>query len=435
MAARNRVAYEVFLDAAEIGVQRRVGTLWRPLARTDAPAAFAYDADWLASPDAFMLDPRLALWRGEQHPPAHVPAFGVFMDSAPDRWGRVLMERREAMAARREGRRVRPLHEMDFLLGVHDRARVGALRLRQADANPNPFLDNSPHAAPPVTELRELAHIGRRVEEPGVERLPQYERWLAVLVAPGSSLGGARPKANFTAEDGRLWIAKFPAHDDRYDVGGWEYVLHRLAAAAGIWVPPSRLERLGQKGRNGQKGRGYATFCVERFDRSGPPIASRRMYASAMTLLERQDGGAKADGASYLDLAEFLANHGARDCIALDLEQLFRRVLFNVAVSNRDDHLRNHGFARARSGWRLAPAFDMNPSVAKAEHVLRLDGVSAQPDMEVVFRTARLYRVSPARAAQVRDEVRAAVSGWRTQADEAGLGRAEVQRMEAAFAV
>ena len=270
MAKAERGAFEVHVDASELGAQCRVGTLYRHDVRTDLPASFEYDADWLKSERAFTLDPRLELWSGEQHPPAKASAFGIFMDSAPDRWGRVLMERREAAAALREGRPVRRLQEVDFLLGVHDLTRVGALRFRSLGQEP--FLDDSDNAAPPVTDLKELAYISRRVEEPGVEQLPEYERWLATLIAPGSSLGGARPKANFTDDDKRLWIAKFPAHDDRHDVGGWEFVVHKLAARAGVRVPQSRLERLTDR---------YGTFCVARFDRLP---ASRRLFASAMTL-------------------------------------------------------------------------------------------------------------------------------------------------------
>src|SRR5262245_991428 len=209
------------------------------------------------------------------------------MDSAPDRWGRLLMERREAAEALREHRRVRTLQELDFLLGVHDLTRMGALRFRSVHGGP--FLDDSHDSVPPVTNLRELADISKRIEEPGVEKLPTYEQWLAMLIAPGTSLGGSRPKVNFLERDQTLWIAKFPAREDRYDVGTWELVVHKLAKKAGLAVPESRIERLTDR---------YGTFCVSRFDRTGP---DRRMFASATTLLERVDGDKSA---SYIDLAE-----------------------------------------------------------------------------------------------------------------------------------
>jgi serine/threonine-protein kinase HipA len=412
-----REAFEVFLDAAELGVRQQIGTLYRHEVRTDLPASFEYSQAWLESGQVFMLDPRLELWHGEQHPPAPASAFGVFMDSAPDRWGRVLMERREAAAAEREQRPMRRLQEMDFLLGVHDLTRVGALRFRQAGG---PFLDNSANAAPPVTSLAELAYISQRVEEPGIENLPEYQQWLAMLIAPGSSLGGARPKANFTAEDGRLWIAKFPAREDRYDVGAWEYLVHRMADRAGIRVPRAQLMRLASQ---------YRTFCVERFDRNGD---SRRMYASAMTLLEHQDGDS---GAGYLDLAEFISDNGAQDHVEGDLAQLFRRVVFNVLVGNRDDHLRNHGFIRVPTGWRLSPAFDMNPSPSNNDHALTLDGHSARPSLDAVLETIDFYRLTAAAAAEIANEVRAAVAAWKNEAGALGMPRAEIQRMESVFLI
>lgn len=417
MGSGAREAFEVFLDAADLGGLRRIGTLFRSGERTDLPASFAYDRAWRESGQAFMLDPRLDLWDGEQHPPAPSAAFGIFMDSAPDRWGRVLMERREAAAAMRENRKVRTLQELDFLLGVHDIARMGALRFRRADG---PFLDDSANAAPPVASLKELAYISRRIEESGVESLPGYEQWLATLVVPGSSLGGARPKASFTEGTGGLWIAKFPACNDRYDVGGWEYLAHQLAASARIDVPPARPEYFTEA---------HTTFCAARFDRLGD---RRRMFASAMTLLERVDG---ATDASYLDIAEFISDHGARGQIDADLKQLFRRVVFNVLVGNRDDHLRNHGFLRDPRGWRLAPAFDVNPNPGKAEHALTLDGATAAPDLAAVRKTAPLYRLADGEAKAIIEETSTAVGDWRTVAARQGLPRIEIRRFEGVFMV
>ncbi len=414
MAKDARQRWEVHLDAPELCPPGKIGSLFRHSVRTDLPVSFEYDVPWLQGGHAFMLDPKLALWRGEQHPPVDLPAFGVFMDSAPDRWGRVLIERREAARAKHEARKMRTLQEVDYLLGVYDHTRMGALRFR--GPGDGPFLDASDNPAPPVTGLKELAYISHRVEEPGVEMLPEYERWLAMLVAPGSSLGGARPKANFTDSDGTLWIAKFPARDDRYDVGGWEYVLHVLAQQAGILVQPARQERLTEA---------YSTFCTCRFDRVG---AHRRMYASAMTLLERRDG---QEGGSYLDLVEFISDKGARGHIDDDLEQLFRRVVFNVLAGNRDDHLRNHGFIRVPTGWRLSPAFDVNPSVTKQEHTLTLDGKRATPEVGLVMATAELYRLTAARAQDVLKEVSAALANWRAVAHQHGLHGIEIQRIEA----
>lgn len=404
---------EVHLDAAELGPLRRVGFIHKSFARGDAPISFEYDRDWLASGAAFMLDPRLDLFSGEQHSPPP-RSFGILTDSAPDRWGKVLMERREGARAAQEHRAPRTLHEIDFLLGVQDLTRTGALRF--FDPGRQVYLDDGEPGVPPVTDLRELARVSSRLEEPGIEKLPELERLLAVLIAPGSSLGGARPKANF--KEGRaLWIAKFPSRGDRYDVGGWEYLVHRLASASKVEVPEANLARLSEQ---------YRTFRVRRFDRRG---AARRMFSSAMTLLEKADG----ESASYLDLAQFISDQGARDHIEEDLEQLFRRVLFNVVVGNRDDHLRNHGFIRDSTGWRLAPAYDLNPNPFRAEHVLTLDGSSAAPDVPTVMRTAELYRVEETAASRIRGEVERAVSRWKKEAAKLDLGRDEIARMAAVF--
>jgi serine/threonine-protein kinase HipA len=257
------------------------------------------------------------------------------------------------------------------------------------------------------------------LEELGVEKLPEYERWLSMLIAPGTSLGGARPKANFTDLSGQLWFAKFPSKEDRYDVGGWEFLVHELARAAGIWVPASRLEKFGD---------GPRTFCVERFDRFG---ASRHLFVSAMTLLERQDGQA---GASYVDLAELISDQGAQSYIKTDLAQLYRRLVFNVLVGNRDDHLRNHGCLRDKTGWRLAPAFDMNPSLYKQEHALTLDGNLAAPSMKAVRATAQdYYRLTRAQANLIEKEVTDVVKNWQHQADRLSMPRFEVQQMAHVF--
>lgn len=412
-----RESYSVHLDAVELGIQEQVGVLHRSLRKEDLPASFQYMPGWEKHPGKFMLDPRLDLHAGEQYPDAGVPGFGIFLDSAPDRWGRMLMERREAAEADREDRPMKVLREVDFLLGVHDITRMGALRFRKLDgAN---FLDDREIAAPPVTSLGELADISRKLEEPGVEKLPEYERWLSVLIAPGTSLGGARPKANFTDFTGKLWFAKFPSKEDRYDVGGWEFIVHQMARDAGICLPASRLEKFGD---------GYGTFCVERFDRVGD---SRRLFVSAMTLLERQDGDT---GASYVDLVQLIADHGAQGHIKSDLAQLYRRLVFNVLVGNRDDHLRNHGCIRTKTGWRLAPAFDLNSNLYKHEHALTLDGNVAVPSIKAVRDTAvDFYRLTRADAHAIEKQVTDVVKEWQARAERLGLPRFEIQQMGKVF--
>ncbi len=403
----------VHLDAPELGERRPLGALSRERVGAQSVISFAYDADWVGASVSFPLDPALPLYEGDQFPPA-LP--GIFTDASPDRWGRTLLERREALAARREERGRRSLDEWDFLVGVDDKTRMGALRI--AASEEGPFLDDNPLAVPPATRLRELEHWAQEVEQGMPEARGEEERWIAMLVAPGSSLGGARPKANFSEEDGSLWIAKFPSHEDRHDLGAWEQVTARLAVAAGIEVPESRLLDLGAR---------YRTYCARRFDRRG---GGRRMYASAMTLAGRRDG---EDGAGYLDIAQAIESVGDPDAIETDLEQLFRRVVFNVLISNHDDHLRNHGFLREPSGWRLAPAFDVNPSPLTGEHSLTLDGELRIPDLDAVRATAPLYRLRHERVAEIFAQVEAAVARWREEASAVGLSRDELERMAVAF--
>lgn len=372
---------------------------------------------------AFAIDPQLSLDAGPFFPKPDAGNFGIFLDSSPDRWGQTLMRRREALQARDEKRVARTLYSWDFLLGVQDVTRQGALRFRFKDSET--FLADEALAVSPLTNLAELAAIAKELTRKDIDNLDQLRRWLSVLVAPGASLGGARPKANFCDKTGALWIAKFPSNGDERDMGAWEGVAWWLARRAGIDMPSARVERLGQGGHH--------TFCVQRFDRAnaaaGNP-ARRRFYASAMTLL----GKDVSEGTSYLELAEFLARRGDPEHIQGDLEELFRRVAFNVAVGNRDDHLRNHGFILGKRGWRLAPAFDVNPSIDKATHVLNIDDVDNRPSLETVLATAAFYRLTPIQAEGVIDRVVKVVAEWQAVARRAKISAADIDLTASAFA-
>lgn len=409
---------EVWLDC-DLCPMQRLGTL----AHDRGQVRFHYDKTWLTQQDiAFAIDPHLTLDAGPFFPKPEAGNFGVFLDSSPDRWGQTLMRRREALQAKDEERVARTLYSWDFLLGVQDITRQGALRFRLSDSET--FLANEALAAPPVTSLAELAAIAKELTRKHIDNLDQLRRWLTVLVAPGASLGGARPKANFCDKAGTLWIAKFPAADDDRDIGAWEGVTWWLARQAGIDMPSAKLERLGQGGHH--------SFCVQRFDRTtaeGEKPGRRRFYASAMTLL----GKDVSEGTSYLELAEFLARRGDPDHIQADLEQLFRRVAFNVAVGNRDDHLRNHGFILGKRGWRLSPAFDVNPCVDKAAHVLNIDDVDNRPSLETVLATAAFYRLMPNRAKELIDDVVKVVGDWKAVARRAKIAAADIELSASAF--
>lgn len=396
---------EVWLDAEFTSAPCQVGVL----ANDRGQIRFTYEPAWLGHSARFALDPDLSLDAAPFFPKPELGNFGVFLDSSPDRWGQTLMKRREALQAKDEGRRPRTLYAWDFLLGVQDITRQGALRFR--GGGDEPFLADEARAAPPVTSLRELQSIALELTSKRIDDLDALRRWLAVLVAPGASLGGARPKANFIDTDGTLWIAKFPSREDDRDVGAWEGIAHSLARSVGVEVSPQRTVRLGSE---------HHTFCVRRFDRVD---GRRRFFVSAQTLLRKEH----SEGTSYLELAQFLRKSGDPNHVAEDLAQLFRRVAFNVAIGNRDDHLRNHGFILNERGYRPSPAFDLNPNVDKADHVLNIDDADNRPSLALVRSTATFYGLTDTRADAILNEVTAGVRTWRDLARRAGIGGAEME--------
>ncbi len=408
-----RDSIEVVLDADFLASPTLVGTLFRASGHGNEVFSFRYHPDWLRNSSAVAIDPQLMLADGEFYPDQGSGAFRAFMDSAPDRWGRVLLDRREVLRAKDENRPVRALTEWDYLLGVHDSCRLGALRFRRGEDSG--FLDaDNGFTIPPLSTLRELEAAAKALEDPRASDQPSYRKWLATILEPGSSLGGARPKANFLDVDGSLWIAKFPSRNDRHDVAAWEKVLHTLAQRSGIVVPQARL----------LPGKEHHTFACQRFDRVGD---RRRFFVSAMTLLGKNDG----QKASYLDLAEFISrNVGPKSD---DLRQLWTRMVFNILVGNRDDHLRNHGFILSRNVWRLAPAYDVNPTGEKAGHALMIDAHDNKGDIELALKTANYYGLSNPMAQELLTKIRDSVSGWRAAAEQLGIPRSEIEHMSAAF--
>jgi serine/threonine-protein kinase HipA len=260
-----------------------------------------------------------------------------------------------------------------------------------------------------------LENIVSELEKADAEDQPEYRAWLMQLTAPGTSLGGARPKASYIDTDGSMWLAKFPASDDRRDIGNWEYLAAKLAGRCGIVMPDTRIHEFSNRGH---------TFAAKRFDRVG---ASRRLYASAMTLSGRREG----EPASYLDIAEVIETQGEPANIRADLEQLFRRVLFSILIGNRDDHLRNHGFLRGRNGWKLSPAFDINPNPEKAAHALAIDEADPSPITASLIASRDYYRLTLKRTQEIEAEIRGVVTGWKTQAENLGIARQEISTMEA----
>lgn len=392
-----------------------IGKLRSDTIRNGEHFSFCYDETWLVSPFVQKIDPDLELWSGEQHS-QNAHNFRVFLDSCPDRWGRLLMKRREAILARQQKRRPRILNEIDYLLGVHDFHRQGALRFRQSIDGP--FLDNNQKfTAPPMASLKELAFAAQQVEKANDDE-PEYLQWLLLLMAPGSSLGGARPKASVRDDHNNLWIAKFPSGHDGYDVAAWEFLAHRLAVEAGIEMAECQITRYENV---------HHTFLTKRFDRQG----QRRLhFTSAMTQLGYYDGDYEA---SYLEIAQFLVEQGAktRD----DLAQLWRRIVFNIAISNSDDHLRNHGFVYQEKGWVLSPAYDINPVPDAHGLHLNINEAENSLDYALAMSVIDYFQLSARQAEKIKGEVLASVSQWRAVANTLNISRSEQERMASAFRI
>ena len=393
------------------------GTLWCDAIRGKEVFSFEYADSWLGSGRRFLLDPLLPLHRGPQY--AQTSNFGIFLDSAPDRWGRFLIKRREALKARKEERPPRLLKETDYLLGVHDVYRMGALRFQKS--TDGPFLDNDPHfSAPPWASLRDLEFASLAIEKENASEQSDYEKWLKMLIAPGGSLGGARPKASVVDEHGALWLAKFPGRTDASDVGAWEMVVHRLARQAGLCLPEARI---------GQFTSAHHTFMVKRFDRTEK--GKRLFFMSAMTSLGRSDGDDASSGVSYLHLAELLQKYGSKP--KEDLQELWSRMLFHVLISNTDDHLRNHGFLIDEQGWRLSPAYDLNANPDGEGLKLNISEDDNSQSQELILSVAKHFRFKNIQAEERYLEMKSVVRSWRTVAAEHGLSRSEMETMAPAF--
>lgn len=421
MLKANQQNIQVYADWVGLSQPTLVGILHAAHSRGKEIFSFEYSTDWLRSSSAHALDPSLQLLHGRHFAPQDQENFGIFLDSSPDRWGRTLMDRREAQAARIEDRRERKLYESDYLLGVYDGHRMGALRFRTDPEGP--FLDNNKeYASPPWTSLRELEHASLELEKDNAAAKPGYSKWLNILIAPGGSLGGARPKAGVLDEKKRLWIAKFPSRDDKIDIGAWEMVAFKLAKRSGITTTEARAEKYNSR---------YHTFLNKRFDRTNS--GERIHFASAMTLLQRSDGDDHSTGASYLELAEFIMQQGAQP--DKDLEQLWRRIIFNICVSNVDDHLRNHGFLLQPNGWILSPAYDVNPVAGGDGLTLNISETDNAQDLELAKEVSEYFRLKSKKADTVIQEVIKVVKDWQKEAKILGISASEQDSMNRAFRV
>lgn len=392
------------------GVPTPVGRLWTRVRGGRESASFEYDPAWLAHPLHFALEPALTVGPGPHHVRGRL--FGSIGDSAPDRWGRILLRRAEVRRAKKEGRAPRTLFESDFLLRVDDEVRAGALRFSTRSDGPL-LAEPGDVRIPALVDLRRLIAASRRVL-----RRRERDDDLRLLVGPGSSLGGARPKAAVRDTDGGLAIAKLPGVEDDRDIVLWEGVALALAQRAGVRVPAWRLERVA----------GRRVLILRRFDREG---SHRVPFLSAMSMLDARDN----DRRSYLELADALRRHGA--AARRDLAELWRRVVFSVLISNTDDHLRNHGFLyEIGHGWRLSPAYDLNPvptDVGPRVLSTYIDEHDGTASLERALATAEYYGLSPEQARRIAGATGKAVAAWREEAARLGGSGREIDRMESAF--
>jgi serine/threonine-protein kinase HipA len=394
------------------GTSHLVGRLWGRMRKDSESATFEYDAEWLKNPAKFSLEPALQLGPGPFHTPADTPMFGAIGDSAPDRWGRALMRRMERRRAEAAGTAPRALREIDFLLLVDDEARLGALRFAEKEGGP--FMrKEGVKRIPPLVELPKLLAAAEHVMD---EKDTAED--LQLLLAPGSSLGGARPKASVREKDGELAIAKFPRKDDEYNTVVWEAIALALASKAGIDVPKTRIETVANK----------PVLLLRRFDRDGD---SRIPFLSAMSMLGSKDN----DTRSYMEIVDALRQHGAKP--KEDMEKLWRRVVFNILISNTDDHMRNHGFLYdGPDGWRLSPAYDLNPTPTDIKPRILSTAINEDDtaaSLPVAMAVADYFEVDDKKARAIAAEVGKVVATWRDEAAKHGIRKTEIDRMASAF--
>jgi serine/threonine-protein kinase HipA len=400
---------EVHIDFAS--GQKRVGTLHRHARRGAEALSFEYHGTWLDDAEHFSLEPALPLGRGAFAPPAGAPIFASIGDSAPDTWGRRLMQRAERRRAEREHRAVRTLQELDYLLGVSDVSRLGALRFR--NLGEEVFQSPTSAGVPGLIELGRLLQITDRIL-----RDEESDEDLQIIFAPGSSLGGARPKASVIDQHGRLAIAKFPKESDDYSIELWESVALTLARSAGIRTPEHDLIRVAER----------AVLLTRRFDRTE---VARVPFLSALSMLGLRDG----EHGSYPELVDALTRHGAQ--AREDARELYRRMVLNILVSNVDDHLRNHGFLWiGRGGWSLSPVYDLNPTPTDVRPRILTTNISldeATCDLDLALGSAEFFGISLKEAKAISTRVAGVVSTWRDIAAAAGAPQAEIRRMASAF--
>lgn len=387
----------VFADFDWLDKPELVGELCYEKLRGSESYAFRFDDNWLKFHAGIKLSEDINNYPGLQYTQPGNDIFVCFSDALPDRWGRTLLKRREQIQASEEKRAVRNLSSFDYLMGIDDFSRMGGFRLkRELDGD---FINVSPSLKiPPLTELRQLVLASQEVEKSEENDVLPEKKWIAQLIQPGTSLGGARPKAGVLDDSGNLCIAKFPSRKDDYDTGLWEHFSHLLARKAGIYAAQTKV--LGGLGK-------YHTLLSKRFDRTDE--GKRIHFASSMSLIGLRDGDNAQGGYGYLNIVDFIL----QSCcdVEKNLQELYRRVAFNICIGNSDDHFRNHGFLLTQRGWTLSPAYDMNPTLNEYQSLL-INESSNKADIRTLLESCESYMIKKEVAENIIRQVQAAVAGW-----------------------
>ena len=405
----------VYADFDWLNTPMLVGELGYESLRGSDSYAFKFDDEWLRHYGNLFLSADINNYPGQQYTQPGRDIFGCFSDALPDRWGRLLLNRREQILATEEQRPTRKLSSYDYLIGIDDFSRMGGFRFKTAPDGK--FINcDSYLRIPPLTDLRSLVAASMEIEKSEeLNRLPE-KKWIQQLVHPGSSLGGARPKAGVRDTDGCLYVAKFPSRNDDYDVSLWEHLSHLLAKKTGVNVAETSVISTGEK---------HHALLSKRFDRTAD--GRRIHFASAMTLLGLTDGSDAQTGNGYLDIVDFIL----QNCYDVEnnLRQLYRRVAFNIAIGNTDDHFRNHGFLLAPRGWTLSPAYDMNPTTNEYQSLL-ITSSTNKSDLNLLLDASEEYMIGKEEAAKIIQEVTDSVKSWRRIATMLGIAKREMELLE-----
>ena len=395
-----------------------VGELGYESLRGTDSYSFCYDHNWLRQYSDLYLSADINNYTGLQFTQPDRDIFGCFGDALPDRWGRLLLNRREQIRAQEEKRPVRKLSSYDYLLGIDDYSRMGGFRFKESPDGE--FINcDATLRIPPLTDIRVLVAASMEVEKSEERNLLPDKKWLLQLVHPVTSLGGARPKAGVLNEEGELCVAKFPSRNDEYDIGLWEHLSHLLAKEAGVEAAETRAITAGEK---------YHTLLSKRFDRTTD--GRRRHFASAMTLLGLTDGCNAQTGNGYLDIVDFILQHCCN--VEANLRQLYRRVAFSIAIGNSDDHFRNHGFLLTPKGWTLSPAYDLNPTFNDHQSLL-INATTNRSDLQLLLASSEEYMIGKEEATHIIEEVKDGVSQWRSMATRLGIAKREMDLFAQVF--